>query len=299
MASPDIHQTADSSPGTIADRALSLAASFWRPVLALALLTYIPQAILHFNTATAWVNLYGHTVPTGTGHPDIFDWATTEIEENRLGLGNWPAVDIVHDVLLLLAAGLIAVYVSDWMGRRRAKFSETLARLSERWHVVALCVAAMAAIMFSVRDAFDMLTSWYFNVDVNAVDPTFLVMLDVIRPFWSIVISFAELLALVLGISIVASAVLDEGSVGESFIEGLVASLNRRSWFRTMLFTAAFVVLYRIASWASIGATLVLNATHSPLLDTFVYVAVYALPTAFVVMTTVTSYVDLTELPAP
>jgi hypothetical protein len=293
---PDALRPADSTPGTIADRALSIAASFWCPILVLVILTFIPLAVLHFETAAAWVNAYGRLVPAGIGHANVVEAGNTLYEENGLGVGGWPVADIVHDVLLLLAAGLISVYVSDWMGRRRATFSEALARLSERWHVVALCVAAMAGIMLVLRDAADPLATLFFSPSLT--DPNLFLKRDVIGPLSSIAIDFIELLVLVLGIGVVATAVLDEGSVGESFIEGVVVPLSRRTWLRTVLLTVGFTVLFRLASWVSFASTLVLNATHSPLLDTIVYVLAYALPTAFVVMTAVTSYVDLTECEA-
>jgi len=289
---PDTLRPADSSPGTVADRALSIAASYWRPVSVLVLLTFIPQAILHFDTAVAWVNAYGRVVPAGIGHANLVEAGNTLYEESGLGVGGWPVVDIVHDVLLLLAAGLISVYVSDWMGRRRATFSEALARLSERWHVVALCVAATAGIMLVLRDGFNALSTSLINSSLT--DPN-LLKLEVIGRLSWIPMSFIELLVLVLGISVVATAVLDEGTVGQSIIEGVVVPLTRRTWLRTVLFTIAFTVLFRLTSWVSLASTMVLNATHLPLLDTVVYVVVYVVPTAFVVVTAVTSYVDLTE----
>jgi len=290
---PDTLRPADPSPGTIADRALSIAASFWRPISALFILTFTPQAILHYETAAAWVKAYGHAVPAGIGHANLAEAGNTLYEESGLGVGGWPVVDVVHDVLLLLAAGLIAVYVSDWMGRRFATLPEALARLSERWHVVALCVAAIAGIMLGLRNAANALTTPLFYP--NTADPDLLLKVEVIARLSSIAIDFIGLLVLVLGVSVVASAVLDEGTVGESFIEGVVVPLTRRTWLRTVLFTIAFTVLFRLTSWVSFASTMVLNATHSPLLDTVVNLVVYALPTAFVVMTAVTSYVDLTE----
>ncbi|HYK53598.1 MAG TPA: hypothetical protein VEV38_08740 [Candidatus Eremiobacteraceae bacterium] len=272
MDTHEIGQPSDSSPGVVADRAITIAAAYWRQIAVLIALTFIPQAVLQYNVATAWADQYGQTTPAGMAHANLADAGATSSQESGLDTGNWNIANIAHDALLFIASGLIAVYVSQWMGKRRVGLPEVLSRLSDRWTVVALCATASTLAMFALREGFGYVAAWIFNRSVQ--DPNFFLRFEYIQPAWGFAISFTELLALSLGIGVTATAILDEGTVIGSILEGIAVMLNRQTCLRTALFTAAFVVLFYFADRAEIVSTMALNATHAALIDTVIYILI-------------------------